>query len=107
MSRFLKEVEDLTDKYVKFNTNSKYNDVYKSSYGGVNNRSENNTVPKSKAPQLLNENADYKPGTMVVHNKYGEGIILEVDDECFKIAFKQSGVGVKLISRKFAGLKRA
>lgn len=49
---------------------------------------------------------DFRPGEMVIHRTFGEGIILAVNESTFTIAFKNPKIGNKEISRKFIGLKK-
>ena len=55
---------------------------------------------------LKDNNTDYRPGDLVSHTAYGSGIILSVEANSVRIAFKDPNIGQKVISKKFTGLKK-
>ena len=68
-SRFIGEIDDeyLDKEEIKQNTNSKLNKIFKSSN--------------------INKYEEYIPGEKVIHDKYGEGIIITVEPSILTIAF--------------------
>ena len=60
---------------------------------------------KIKEPRIKpRANARYKPADVVVHDDFGEGIVLSVDGASVKIAFNYP-FGTKTILKQFAGLR--
>ncbi len=55
---------------------------------------------------LQNSNEGYRPGEMVEHVAFGEGIIILVNETSLVIVFKDPKVGQKTISRNFTGIKK-
>lgn len=66
----------------------------------------NKKVEYKSQSVLKDNNTDYRPGDLVNHSAYGSGIILSVELNSVRIAFKDPNVGQKVISKKFTGLKK-
>lgn len=91
-SRFLEEIKDkVTPYYIKQVPSSK------SRLHARKHIVESSTMVDTKF--------QYRPGSMVEHTGFGEGIVTGVEDDVLTIAFKDSQVGVKKISKNFSGLK--
>jgi len=60
----------------------------------------------STVSTLLKQGKDWNLGDTLEHTAYGVGVILAIEGEALRIAFHPP-YGVKLISRKFSGLKRS
>ncbi|MBQ9071545.1 MAG: UvrD-helicase domain-containing protein [Bacilli bacterium] len=78
-SRFIEEIsnEYLDKEEIKQNTNSKLNKIFKSSN--------------------INQYEEYTPGEKVIHDKYGEGVVISVDKSILTIAFAHPHGIVKIM----------
>ena len=78
-SRFIGEINDeyLDKKEIKQNNNSKLSKIFKSSN--------------------INKYEEYTPGEKVIHDKYGEGVIISVDKSILTIAFAHPHGIVKIM----------
>ena len=47
----------------------------------------------------------YRPGMMIEHTAFGEGVIISIEGSAMRVAFKNAQHGVKLISTSFKGIK--
>jgi DNA helicase-2/ATP-dependent DNA helicase PcrA len=91
-SRFLDEIKSvITPYYMKQAIPSKSRSQLKSQ-----------SMEKST---MVDSQFQYRPGTMVEHTGFGEGIVTIVEGDVLTIAFKDSNVGVKKISKNFNGLR--
>jgi len=96
-SRFITEIDRKITRYRPANTERSY--PYR--------RPIFPTRVSNEARSTLSANpTDYRPGEVVIHNTFGEGIVIEVTDSSLRIAFKDIDIGVKTISRKFTGIKK-
>ncbi|MDE8055349.1 UvrD-helicase domain-containing protein [Erysipelothrix rhusiopathiae] len=59
---------------------------------------------KASGLSKLKKKIKFKSGDQVVHDDFGEGIVIRVDDDTIKIAFNFPH-GTKVISRKYAGIR--
>ena len=86
-SRFISEINDeyLDKEEVKQTTNSKISKIFKSSN--------------------INQYEEYTPGEKVIHDKYGEGVIINVDKSILTIAFPHPH-GIVKIMRGHKSLKK-
>ena len=72
---------------------------------GYDERVETAQDKKIKEPRIKpRANARYKPADVVVHDDFGEGIVLSVDGASVKIAFNYP-FGTRTILKQFAGLR--
>ena len=94
-SRFIKEINGTYIPYIKPKKDNYNHDIY---YDRKKQEIQQATVNTNSI--------DYRPGMMVNHKVFGEGIILKIDGDILNIAFRDPKCGVKNISRKFAGLER-
>lgn len=53
---------------------------------------------------LIRTKNKYRPGDSVVHDEFGEGIVISIDEDNVKIAFRFP-FGTKTISRRFSGIR--
>ena len=54
----------------------------------------------------VNENqVSYRPGMLIEHTAFGEGVIISIEGSAMRVAFKNTNHGVKLISTSFKGIK--
>lgn len=91
-SRFLEEIKDkITPYYIKQAPPSRARSLHKK-----------NDV---EASTMMDSTFDYRPGSMVEHTGFGEGIVTAIEGDVLTIAFKNSQVGVKKISKNFRGLR--
>ena len=97
-SRFILEVENCITPYYKPKPKiSIYDDP----------KPKLNKKVEYKAQSVLkSDNTEYRPGELVNHIAYGSGIIIGVEANSVRIAFKDPNVGQKVISKKFTGLKK-
>ena len=86
-SRFISEIDDeyLDKEEIKINHTSKLNKIFKSSN--------------------INQYEEYSSGEKVVHDKYGEGIIISVDKSIITIAFSHP-YGIIKIMKGHKSLKK-
>ena len=96
-SRFIQEIDRKITRYRPANTERSY------PYRRPIFPTRVSTEVKST---LSASDTDYRPGEVVIHNTFGEGIVIEVTDGALRIAFKDTNIGVKTISRKFTGIKK-
>lgn len=82
-SRFIKEM-DLEDRPQQTETRSSQEKVYE--------------------PVPFSRRTNYKKADIVLHDDFGEGFVLQVNDETVKIAFNHP-FGTKTISKGFSGLR--
>ncbi|AMC92642.1 ATP-dependent DNA helicase PcrA [Erysipelothrix larvae] len=69
-------------------------------------------APRQSTPQFETRQSElitraknnYRPGDLIVHDEFGEGIVISIDEDTVKIAFKFP-FGTKTISRMFAGIR--
>jgi len=47
----------------------------------------------------------YRPGMLIEHTAFGEGVIISIEGSAMRVAFKNTNHGVKLISTSFKGIK--
>lgn len=93
-SRFISEVQDYIRPY----------------FGGTKIKPSTIIPTKPSATSLsrddFTQSGDkiYRPGQMVDHRAFGEGIIISVDKDSVRVAFKNPAHGVKQISKSFAGM---
>ena len=59
--------------------------------------SKNNKLFKSIKHSNINENEEYSPGEKIVHDKYGEGVIITVENTILTIAFSHPHGIVKIM----------
>jgi DNA helicase-2/ATP-dependent DNA helicase PcrA len=59
---------------------------------------------KLKPAKLSNES--YRPGDSVVHDVFGEGIILAISSNVMTVTFKNESYGQKMISTSFGGIHK-
>jgi DNA helicase-2/ATP-dependent DNA helicase PcrA len=91
-SRFISEVSEHITPY--FGGVSVSRPVYSA---------KDNEVKDYGSNTIVNDR-NYHPGQMVVHRAFGEGVIISVEKDSVRVAFKDPNYGVKLISSSFAGL---
>lgn len=60
----------------------------------------------NESSTMVDTNVDYRPGLMVNHMGFGEGLVVAIEDDVLTIAFKDPSVGVKKISKNFRGLTK-
>jgi DNA helicase-2/ATP-dependent DNA helicase PcrA len=97
-SRFIHEISSCITPYYKPKPKVSIYDDPKPTF---------NKKVEYKAQSVLKDtNIDYRPGDLVNHSAYGSGIILSVESNSVRIAFKNPGIGQKVISKKFTGLKK-
>ena len=78
-------------------------------FGGVTIKS---VEPKGKPKptttitrdDFVNKNDTYRPGMMVEHRAFGEGVVIAVDKDSVTVAFKNPAYGKKQIAKSFAGM---
>lgn len=107
-SRFIKEIDiQLIDK--KDNTISLKNQTSSSAVTAIHSSSLQQQIARNKAKaSSKTENVEYAVGEKVMHNSFGEGVILSVkkmsNDSMLEIAF--NNVGTKRLMANFAKLKK-
>ena len=67
---------------------------------------ENVSQPVMVSSTSKNKKAKYKKGDIVMHTVYGQGVIINIQDNIATVAFKQS-VGVKKLNALHPSLKKA
>ena len=97
-SRFIHEISSCITPYYKPKPKVSIYDDPKPTF--------NKKVEYKAQSVLKDNNTDYRPGDLVNHSAYGNGIILSVESNSVRIAFKNPGIGQKVISKKFTGLKK-
>ena len=97
-SRFIHEISNCITPYYKPKTKVSIYDDPKPTF--------NKKVEYKAQSVLKDNNTDYRPGDLVNHSAYGNGIILSVESNSVRIAFKNPRIGQKVISKKFTGLKK-
>jgi hypothetical protein len=62
-------------------------------------------IERKLKPQITSDQ-DYRPGDLVVHDVFGEGIIIAISSNVLTITFKNQSYGQKMISKSFGGLHK-
>lgn len=94
VSRFVKEMGDEIVPYYGHRTN-------------VNVAKDRNiTVNEPKKSTMIASTTAYHPGDQVEHVAFGEGIIISIEGDILRIAFKKPDLGTKQISKNFAGIHK-
>ena len=93
-SRFIREIKECLD----------INGYTKTNYYSAANI--NKTVPTMKKEVKPLNNIDWHVGDKLNHNVYGGGIVLGVDGDLIKIAFKDPSYGIKTLLGKHGSLSR-
>lgn len=94
-SRFIREIKECLDinSYVKNNY-----------YSGTSSVNKTPVAIKKEIKPL--NNIDWHVGDKLNHNVYGGGIVLSVDGDLIKIAFKDPNYGIKTLLGKHGSLSR-
>lgn len=100
-SRFVKELGK-TCKHLNAPTPKTFS--FESYFASQNKEKIKQESKKTMSDLFGDTNNDYRRGQLVSHISFGEGIIIDIEGEGLRIAFKKDGVGTKLISKKFKGL---
>ena len=98
-SRFIREMGPFIDRI---------NRVKKPSYlNEITSKKEEKKYdqPKGIIFGSKQEEISYRPGMLVEHTAFGEGVIISIEGTAMRIAFKNVQHGVKLISTQFRGIK--
>ena len=61
---------------------------------------------KSNSNYTIDETIDYKVGEHIIHNAYGEGVIVSVEDKILTVAFPHP-VGIKMLMKGHSSFKKA
>jgi DNA helicase-2/ATP-dependent DNA helicase PcrA len=80
----------------------------------INSERMNNSLIKKVRSQRIERklkpisisNEQYRPGDSVVHDVFGEGIILSISSNVMTVTFKNTSYGQKMISTGFAGIHK-
>jgi DNA helicase II / ATP-dependent DNA helicase PcrA len=62
-------------------------------------------IERKLKPQITSDQ-DYRPGDLVVHDVFGEGLIIAISSNVLTITFKNQSYGQKMISKSFGGLHK-
>ena len=65
-----------------------------------------NTPKERKLKPIKLSSEHYRPGDSVVHDVFGEGIILAISSNVMTITFKNASYGQKMISTSFSGIHK-
>jgi len=100
-SRFVKELGDTCKR-----VNPPRKDYFSSDFDKLFNDEPRYKKPEPRVSDMLSDKVtqDFRRGQLVEHIAFGEGIIIDIEGEGLRIAFKKDGVGTKFISKKFKGL---
>ena len=99
-SRF---VNEMGDNITKLNKNKKPSFLYSDSTSKITPKKYNQPIGRSFG---TNESqVSYRPGMLIEHTAFGEGVIISVEGSAIRVAFKNVSHGVKLISTSFKGIK--
>jgi DNA helicase II / ATP-dependent DNA helicase PcrA len=91
-SRFIKEMDHK-------------NFMYELGSGSLSSQSQKEiTMEKYEHPSTRKDNIKVRDLDIVIHDNFGEGVVVGMDKEFITIAFDHP-IGIKKISRKFAGLR--
>lgn len=96
-SRFIHEIGEAASNYYLPSNKPNYD---------FNKTYLNKKTPYKSQAVLKDNDTSFRPGELVNHSAYGNGIIIGVEANAVRIAFKDPNVGQKLISKKFTGLKK-
>lgn len=100
-SRFVKELGDTCKR-----VNPPRKDYFSSDFDKLFIDEPRYKKPEPRVSDMLSDKVtqDFRRGQLVEHIAFGEGIIIDIEGEGLRIAFKKDGVGTKFISKKFKGL---
>ena len=106
VSRFRDEMEGtLTDYYV----HSKKDYSSSRTSGGLGISGIKHTIKNNKMV-FKNDTDDaainWHPGDLLIHTVFGEGVIIAMDADTLVVAFKDSKIGKKIISKNFSGITK-
>ena len=62
-------------------------------------------IERKLKPQIVS-NEEYRPGDQVIHDTFGEGVIIAMSANVLTITFKNQSYGQKMISKTFGGLHK-
>ena len=69
-------------------------------------KEETKVVSKTNANYTIDENAEYKVGEHIIHNTYGEGVIVSVEDKILTVAFPHP-TGIKMLMKGHSSFHKA
>ena len=99
-SRFIKEMGDYINRLNKTKRPSYMDDI---SYKKVEVKKYNQPIGRAFGEAVTTNS--YRPGMLIEHTAFGEGVIISVEGSAIRIAFKNPQHGTKLISTSFKGVK--
>lgn len=102
-SRFLKEMDLITEKDFKSNNESSFRESYSSSVTEMKNSLRYSIFERKKNLERKNE-ADFKVGDKIEHKSWGKGIIISIKDNQVVINFDLKGI--KKLDINLAPIKR-
>ena len=100
-SRFIKEMDQFINRLNKSNRPSYMDDVKTTSR--IETKKYNQPIGRSFSESFSSTN--YRPGMLVEHTAFGEGVVISIEGSAMRVAFKNTQHGVKLISTSFKGIK--
>ena len=102
-SRFLKEMDLITEKDFKSNNESSFRESYSSSVTEMKNSLRYSIFERKKNLERKNA-ADFKVGDKIEHKSWGKGIIISIKDNQVVINFDLKGI--KKLDINLAPIKR-
>lgn len=99
-SRF---VNEMGDNITKLSKNKKPSFLFSESTNKITSKKYNQPIGRTFGTS--ESQVSYRPGMLIEHTAFGEGVIISVEGSAIRVAFKNTSHGVKLISTSFKGIK--
>ena len=99
-SRF---VNEMGDNITKLSKNKKPSFLFSESTNKITPKKYNQPIGRTFGTS--ESQVSYRPGMLIEHTAFGEGVIISVEGSAIRVAFKNTSHGVKLISTSFKGIK--